>query len=408
MTKLIDAGSGLLGAVLGTNGAVIDDVKVSADDFPEPWQSAVWAAAVELYQQGKPVDVVTLGEKLPANYYQHVVGLLEWAGLTYAAAEYASIIEHHGVRRRLADVAAAIAALDPNLPASALVDRAQQLVEDVAHKSVKPRFRFVGEMLDEVMVAITERATFTPTPWPSLDRALGGFRPGAVYVVAARPGVGKTVVAAQIATKLAESGAVAFASLEMSASELVQRLISERALVNVRRLKNNKLVDEDFERIRSRRDALLRLNIAIDDRTSVSPADVRAFVRGLSKKHQVSGVVVDYLQLMTSTSKAERYQQVTEFSRQMKILAKDFNVPVVVLSQLNRASEARTDGRPRLSDLRESGAIEQDADVVMLLRRVGEQPQESLFIDVAKNRHGETGEVELDWQGAFSRAVELE
>jgi replicative DNA helicase len=215
------------------------------------------------------------------------------------------------------------------------------------------------------------------------------------------------VIAAQCATALAEHGAVAFSSLEMSAVELVQRFVSERAMVNMRHLKNNRMTDEDFARFRSRREVLAKLNIAIDDRTSISPADVRGFVRGLSKKHTVSGVVVDYLQLMSSPSRSERYQQVTEFSREMKIIAKDFNVPVIVLSQLNRQSESRSDGRPKISDLRESGAIEQDADVVMLLRREGEVPKESLFIDVAKNRHGETGEVELDWQGAYSRAVEL-
>src|SRR5690606_14819722 len=159
--------------------------------------------------------------------------------------------------------------------------------------------------------------------------------------------------------------------------------------------------------IRNRRHILDNLNIAIDDRTNISPADVRGFVRGLSRKHTVSGVVVDYLQLMSSSSKSERYVQVTEFSRQMKIIAKDFNVPVVVLSQLNRQSENRSDGIPKISDLRESGAIEQDADVVMLLRREGEEPNQTLVIDVAKNRHGETVECELDWQGIYSRAVDL-
>ena len=407
MTKLIDAGSGLLGAVLGSGGGVLDDVRVMSDDFPEPWQGALWDAAVGLHKAGKPVDVVTLTEAVPAHYGQHVIGLMEWTHLTYAVDEYARLIEHHGVRRRLADAAAAIIALDPKMSAAAMVDRAQQMIGEVAHKSVRPSYRMLGDMLDEVMVAVAESTTSVPTPWPSLDRALGGFRPGAVYVIAARPGVGKTVIAAQCATALAEHGAVAFSSLEMSAVELVQRFVSERAMVNMRHLKNNRMTDEDFARFRSRREVLAKLNIAIDDRTSISPADVRGFVRGLSKKHAVSGVVVDYLQLMSSPSKSERYQQVTEFSREMKIIAKDFNVPVIVLSQLNRQSESRSDGRPKISDLRESGAIEQDADVVMLLRREGEVPNESLFIDVAKNRHGETGEVELDWQGAYSRAVEL-
>ncbi|MBL5974825.1 MAG: hypothetical protein D3X82_13955 [Candidatus Leucobacter sulfamidivorax] len=404
--KTIDAGSALLGAVVGTNGAVLDEVSVLADDFSEPWQGKVWEASLKLRRDGKPVDVVTLAENLPEHYGGDVMKLLEWTHLTYGAAEYASIVEHHGTRRRLAEAAAAIAALDPGLSSSEMVDRAQAILGAVAERSVKPRYRFVGDMLDEVLVAVSESATFVPSPWQVLDRAIGGFRPGAVYVVAARPGVGKTVVAAQIATGLAEHGAVAFSSLEMSGPELVQRFISERALVSVRNLKNNKLTDRDYGLIRDRRDVLMGLNIAIDDRTSIAPSDVRGFARSLSRTHHLAGVVVDYLQLMSAPSKEKRYEQVTEFSRQMKVLAKDFNVPVIVLSQLNRQSESRTDGRPKLSDLRESGAIEQDADVVLLLRREGEQPNEQLIIDVAKNRHGETGEVELDWQGYYSRAVE--
>lgn len=404
--KTIDAGSALLGAVLGTSGEVIDDVSVQADDFPEPWQGEAWAKAVELRSSGRPVDVVTLAEALPKHYGSYVMGLLEWSHMTYAADEYARIIEHHGTRRRLGEAAAQIAAIDPNLSAAAMVDAAQAVLARVESRAVQHSFKFVGELLDDVLVSVSESATFIPSPWRHLNAAIGGFRPGAVYVVAARPGVGKTVIAAQIATALASEGAVAFSSLEMSANELVHRFISERVQVNVARLKNNKLTDHDYGLIKNNRELVASLNIAIDDRASVSPSDVRAFVRALSKKHRVSGVVVDYLQLMTSSSKAERYQQVTEFSRQMKIMAKDFNIPVVVLSQLNRQSENRGDGKPRISDLRESGAIEQDADVVMLLRRDGEDPAEELVIDVAKNRHGHTGEVVLDWQGIYSRAVD--
>lgn len=405
--KTTDAGLALLGAIVGSNGRVLDEVSVRPDDFPEPVQGALYAAAVRLHREGRPVDTVTLGDVVEPQHLGAVAGLLEWAHMTYGATEYASIIEHHGVRRRLAEAGAAIAAIDPGLSAADMVDRAQAILGEVEDQSVKPQFQFVGELLEDVLVQVSENATFVPSPWSMLDRAIGGFRPGAVYVVAARPGVGKTVVAAQIATALADHGAVAFSSLEMSKLELVQRLISERALVNVRNLKNSRLTERDYELIGSKRDVLEKLAIAIDDRTSIGPSDVRAFVRGLSKKHDVAGVVVDYLQLMSSNSKSERYAQVTEFSRQMKIIAKDFNIPVVVLSQLNRASESRSDGIPRISDLRESGAIEQDADVVMLLRREGDDPNERLIIDVAKNRHGNTGEVELDWQGYFSRAVDL-
>lgn len=407
--NITDAGAALIGAILATSGKVLDDLpRLTAEDFEQPVHGLIYEQSVRLWLDSKPADLVTLSDAVEPQHRSALIECMSWSGNAYDAPMYAEIVEKHGVRRKLAEVGGAIASLDPDLPVPALVDRAQELMGQVVDRSVKPSYRFVGELLDDVLTAVVEDTTFIPSPWQKLNVALGGFRPGAVYVVAARPGVGKTVIAAQIAVGLADHGAVAFSSLEMSAQELVQRFVSERALVSVGNLKNNRLTDRDLGLIKSRREALMKLNIAIDDRTQINPSDVRAFVRGLSKKHEVSGVVVDYLQLMSSSSKDKRYEQVTEFSRQMKIIAKDFNVPVIILSQLNRQSEARGDGIPKISDLRESGAIEQDADVVMLLRREGEQPNEEMIIDVAKNRHGETGEVHLDWQGYYSRAVDLE
>lgn len=402
------AGQALLAAIVAKNGMILEDLTITADDFPEPVHGAIFTAALKLHREGKPVDMITLSDAVKPPQRRFVAELNEFTHLAYNVDAWAEIIEHHGTRRRLQDAASQIAALDPEMSSAEMVDAAQTIVGAIAAGSAKPQYRFIRDMLDDVMVSVTEGGTFVPSPWRSLDKAIGGFRPGDVYVVAARPGVGKTVIAAQIATALADHGAVAFSSLEMSASELVQRFVSERALVNVRNLKHGRLTDRDYEQIGSKRDMLMKLNIAIDDRTSVTPADVRSFVRALSKRHSVSGVVVDYLQLMSGRSSMKREEQVAEFSRQMKVLAKDFEVPVILLSQLNRKVEERADKRPVLSDLRESGAIEQDASVVMMLRREGDMPNERMFIGIEKNRHGEEGDVELDWQGYFSRAVELE
>lgn len=407
-TSQADPGLALLGAVLGTNGEALEEMRVRGDDFQQPAHGAVYDAARTLHDSGKGVDYVTLSAAVEPQHRHIVTEALAWTGNAYNVEEWARLVEHHGVHRRVSQAGTAIASIDPSLSASEMVDRAQAFVADLADRTVKPQFKFIRELVDDAMVQMVEQTSFIESPWRVVNQAIGGFRPGAVYVVAARPGVGKTVIAAQIATALAEHGSVAFSSLEMSGVELVQRFISERAQVNVSRLKNNRLEDWDFEQIRNRRHILDALNIAIDDRTSIGPSDVRGFVRGLSKKHEVAGVVVDYLQLMSGDSKSERYAAVTEFSRQMKIIAKDFNVPVIVLSQLNRQSESRADGIPKISDLRESGAIEQDADVIMLLRREGEAPSESMMIDIAKNRHGETGECELSWQGIYSRAVDLD
>ena len=283
---------------------------------------------------------------------------------------------------------------------------------DAAETTALSKVRYVRDILPDVIERLQTNATFIPTPWPSLNRLIGGLRPGAVYVVAARPGVGKTVIASQIAACLAEHGRVAFSSLEMSEDDLVSRLISERLNIRVGKVKDNRMTDYDWNVLAGGRAQLNAMSIAIDDRAAVSAVEVRAYAKAVSRQGTLSGVVVDYLQLMSSRSKLDRHLQVSEFSRQLKIMAKDMRVPVIALSQLNRQSEARADGVPRLSDLRESGAIEQDADVVILLRRVEnpghtfENPNESIWLDVAKNRHGETGEVELAWQGEFSRAVE--
>lgn len=397
-----------LGAVLGTNGRVLDETNLTADDFEDPRHGEVFSKALGLYQAGRPVEYVTVASQLPSSYNALMIEALEWAGTSYAAAEYEKTLIRESTRRKLSVAGAAIAALDPQMEAGEMVDRAQSLIADASERNEKPKYQMVGDLLDEVLVAAVEESSFIPSPWRKLNNAIGGFRPGAVYVVAARPGVGKTVIAAQIATGLADHGLVGFSSLEMSTRELAQRFYSERAMVSIGSFKNNNLRDFELERIAEKRNVLTGLNVAVDDRTNISPVDVRRFVRDLMKRGHVSGLVVDYLQLMSTASDQRRFDLVTEFSRQMKVIAKDFHIPVIVLSQLNRASEARMDGKPKLSDLRESGAIEQDADVVMLLRREGDEPNEYLIIDVAKNRHGQTGEADLSWQGMYSRAVDLE
>ena len=403
-----DAGSAFLGAVLGTNGTVLDEVSLLPDDFADPIHGKIFEAAVKIHEGGRPVDLVTLSNALPPHLSPRVTELMSYTSFTYNSEAHAEIILDTSMRRRVTEAGAQIAALGPELDAAEVADRAQAILEGAVSRSQRATYRFVRELVDDVLVSVVEEGSFIRSPWRALNTAIGGFRPGCVYVIAARPAVGKTVIASQIATALAEKGAVAFSSLEMSASELVQRLISERALVNVGNLKHNRMTERDLSLIAQKRAVIDGLNIAIDDRTDVSPKDVRAFVRSLAKKHPVAGVVVDYLQLMSSRTKASRYEQVTEFSRQMKVLAKDFNVPVILLSQLNREVESRQDGLPKMSDLRESGAIEQDADAIILLRREGETPNERMILDVAKNRHGDVFDVELDWQGYYSRAVNLD
>ena len=399
---MFDTERALVGGLLGAPGSV-DRVTLTGTDFANPQLGEVFDTIRQLTEAGRVADFVTVAEVLP-SHRQLVFELNEYAFNSYGVEEYAGLVAEQALRRRLSAAGHGLASLEATLTASELVERARALVDEAVGHSAS-NVRFVRDILPDLERKLSAKKMFTPSPWAELNQAIGGFRPGAVYVVAARPGVGKTVIAAQIASGLAQHGAVSFSSLEMTETELVARLVAERLDISVGHLNDARLSPVEVQVLADQRDRVASLQIAIDDRSGISPADIRQFVRTVSRHGQLSGVVVDYLQLLTSKSKMERHNQVAEFSRQLKIMANDFSVPVIALSQLNRNVEGRAEQTPRLSDLRESGAIEQDADVVMLLRREGYFPNEELIIDVAKNRHGETGEVRLIWDGRHSRAV---
>lgn len=399
-----EAERAVLGTVLATSGSILDEIELTGEDFHDPTWGDLFDAMRAMWSGRKPVDAYTMSELHP----QHTALLYDLAGYAVpapAAEFYSDEVKKHGMRRRLATVGPELGRFDAGMDSAAVADEARRLV-DAAIGNTGQRVLFVADVLPEVVERMGAKHVFVPSPWPSLNDKIGGFRPGAVYVVAARPGQGKTVVAGQVAAHLAEDGNVAFASLEMTAEELVARFVAERLLINVGHVKDARMSDWDWKKFHDGRGQVEALRIAIDDRSGVSASDVRMFARAVSRKGKLAGVVVDYMQLMVSKQRMDRHLQVADFSRQLKIMAKDFQVPVIALSQLNRNSEASALSVPKLSDLRESGAIEQDADVVLLLRREGEFPHESLVIDVAKNRHGETGEVTLAWDGQHSRAVE--
>lgn len=394
----------MLGSVLATSGKILDELDLNGDDFYDPKRGDLFDAMKDMWRRSIPVEAFTLSETRPADA-SDLFGLTDAAVPVPSVPYYADAIKRDGLRRRLAGVGARLAQFEPGMDSAAVAEEARKLVDD-AIGQVGQRVRFVADVLPDVIERMNAKEVFVPSPWPTLNAAIGGFRPGAVYVVAARPGMGKTVIGAQIAAELASRGNVAFSSLEMTADELVSRFVAERLAINVGRVKDARMNERDWDVFNRDREKVESLRIAIDDRSGIGASDVRMFARSVSRNGKLAGVIVDYMQLMTSRQKMDRHLQVAEFSRQLKIMAKDFQVPVIALSQLNRNSERSIDSVPKLSDLRESGAIEQDADVVMLLRREGEYPQESLILDVAKNRHGEIGEVKLHWDGQFSRAVE--
>lgn len=404
MNAVEEAELAVLGAVLATAGECLDEITLTGGDFQEPSRGDLFDVMTRSRAEGRHLDMVTLMDANP-KHAAFIATLTDHTPFAYAVKSYADIVATHGMRRRLAAVGAGLAGLDPSLSLTDMTEKARAMVDEAVGQQ-KTSVRFVRDILPAVIERLRQRDVFTPSPWHSLNRCIGGFRPGAVYVIAARPGVGKTLIASQVAATLAQRGPVAFSSLEMTEDELVQRLISERLLIGVGKIKDARLTDTDWRVLAERRGDLEALNIAIDDRSGVSAGDVRTFARSVSRHGELAGVVVDYMQLMVSKQRMDRHLQVAEFSRQLKIMAKEMRVPVIALSQLNRNSESSLLAVPKLSDLRESGAIEQDADVVMLLRREGEAPNEHLIVDVAKNRHGETGEIDLAWDGYYSRAVE--
>jgi replicative DNA helicase len=400
----------VLAVTLATQGKVLDEIRLSPDDFYEPKRGDLFALMVAAHDAEKPVDAFTLTENPTVD--AAFVWSLTSAPVAAASAEYyAAIVAKHALRRRLAAAGAALAQAEDTADAAELADRARTIVE-TAIGNPPQKLRFVKDVLPDVVNRLNSDAVFVPSPWKTLNKAIGGFRPGAVYVIAARPGVGKTVVAAQIAVQLAQHGNVAFSSLEMTDEELVSRFISERLRIGVGKIKDARMTPHDWDVFERGRTTLEGLSIAIDDRSGISTSDVRTFARAVQRHGVLSGIVVDYMQLMSSKQKQDRHLQVAEFSRQLKVMAKDFQVPVIALSQLNRNSESSTLAIPKLSDLRESGAIEQDADVVILLRKEGEvediRANVDLVMDVAKNRHGPTGEARLLWDGMYSRAIEYD
>lgn len=394
----------LLAAVILSRGNCFDDVTATGDDFHNGTYGALFDDMRREWDNGRPVDQMVLAERHP-DQAALIWNLTSSSATAAQATVYADLVRKAAIRRRLQAFSSSAAGFDADMTADELADAARGLVDKIVGGDAGRKLTFIADVLPDLEADMRRGDVFVPTPWPELDDVIGGFRPGALYVVGARPGQGKTVLAGQIAATLQQHGPVAFSSLEMTAKELTGRFMSERLSINVGHIKDSRMNDRDWQTLEHGRDRLAALNIAIDDRSGVTPSDVRGFVRTISRRGKLAGVIVDYLQLMTSRERLDRHLQVADFSRRLKILAKDFNVPVIVLSQLNRESEKSALGIPKLSDLRESGAIEQDADVVMLLRREGLFPNETLVVDVAKNRHGSTGEVMLAWDGGYSRAT---
>lgn len=411
-----------LGAMMISADALADvGSQLRARDFHTPRHELIFEIIMSLYSHGHPVDVISVADELVRKDqlsqaggadYLHVLTSIPPAAAS--ASYYAAIVSDKATRRRVVAAARSIYDNARGTEVNDLVESARHALDDAVGVAKQPLV-YAGDLIDEVIAEAERPRLVYPTPWGSMTDILGGgFRPGALYVVAARPGLGKSSLALQMATALADAGPVAFSSLEMPGKELVRRIIAQGVQMPHHLLERGQPLPELWKaKIEAWKDFAPHA-VAFNDRASATGSDIRSFARAVKRPGgRLAGVVTDYLQLLSGPPGASRQEIVAENARQHKLMAMELECPVILLSQLNRNSEGRIDKRPMLSDLRESGAIEQDADVVMLIYRdpgfeqvpMGNVPLPvPLDVDVAKNRHGPTASLTLNWEGSQMRA----
>ena len=422
----------MLGAMLLSRDAIAAAVEICApDDFYKPAHGHIFEAVCSLYGQGEPADPVTVADELRrANLLDAIGGPATLISLqantpaTANAGRYARIVEEHALLRRLIGVANEIAEIGYGVPddIEAVVDRAESMVFEVAERRVtdtlKPLHDLLSDSLDrlEALYDRGESITGVPTGYLDLDERLSGLQPSNLVIVGARPAMGKTSFALGMAAHAAMEARVPVLvfSLEMSHAEITSRLLCAEARVDATRIRNGKLLESDWPKISHAISRLGEAPIYIDDNPNLTVMEIRAKARRLkSRLGELGCIVIDYLQLMSGRHNAENRQvEVSEISRGLKILARELEVPVVALSQLSRNLEMRADKRPVLADLRESGSLEQDADVVMFIYRDEIYNPESTDrgtaeIIVSKHRNGPTGVTQLAFLDHYTRFANM-
>lgn len=406
---VVDAERLIIGIALH-DPATTAEVRLEPGDFSDIRCATVWDTARDLHAHGRPTDPATI----LANLRGDIRGIDPiWVADIYGAApqtvladHYASIVTNAATHRRLNATATRIQQMvRDNVPAGEAVEMARAEI-DACSQSTTTATGYMRDHLGDMLDALEEEPTFTPTPWADLNHLIGGWRPGALYVLGARPGAGKTLMSTQAAVDIASrGGAVALNNLEMSRQEVMFRVTSQVAGVHLGRILDRKLTPEDWDRITKHAAAIRDLPLSIDDNSYARPVDVKAHARTIARDGNLTAIVVDYLQLMKGPpgDKRPRHEIVSDISRDLKLLAKDMRVPVIALAQLNRNAAGAP---PTLADLRESGALEQDSDVVLLLHVNPDDPTD-LNVAVAKNRHGATGAFQLLRRGHLARVDDL-
>jgi replicative DNA helicase len=427
----LDAEQSVLGAMMASKEAIANVVEVlQAEDFYQPAHVEIFEAIMSIFGRGEAPDAITVAEELKRRGTletiggkPYILGLLDAYPTASSAARYARIVEEHSRLRRLVDAGNKVQEIGFAIPENvdAAVDEAEEIIYQVADRRLRNDLQVIKPLLNESMEEIEklyergESITGTASGFHDLDEITSGFQPSNLIIVAARPSMGKSALMSDFALHAALKGnkPVVLFNLEMSRHELVKRFLASDAKVDAQRLAKGSLQEQDWTRLSASLGRLAEAPIFIDDSANVTLMEIRAKCRRIKQKHGLGLVIIDYLQLMQSPSKSEnRQQEVSEISRNLKILARELHVPVICASQLNRGVEYRSDKRPLLGDLRESGSIEQDSDVVMFIYRdevynPDSEARGEAELLIAKHRNGPTGVVRLAFMNQYTKFASI-
>ena len=429
----LEAEQAVIGSMLTDKDAVISAIETLSDeDFYREDNRLIYSAIMNLYNRGEPIDIITLKSELSSMGKFEAVGGLEYLAelpekvpTTANVDKYIKIVEEKSTLRTLIKTANELITLgyDPTQEVEELMDNAEKKIFGVMQNRAQKSYSSMKDILVDTFTELEElynrkeHVTGVPTGFIDLDYKTAGLHGSELILVAARPAMGKSAFALNIATNAAVRAKtpVAIFSLEMSKEQMANRILCSEAIVDSNKVRTGKVEDDDWTKLAEASGILSEAQIFIDDTPGISIMEIRAKCRKMKLEKDIGLVVIDYLQLVQGSNKraGSREQEIAEISRSLKILAKEINVPVIALSQLSRAPEQRPDHRPMLSDLRESGSIEQDADIVMFLYRDDYYNQDSdkknvAEVILAKHRAGSTGTVELAWLGSFTKFANLE
>jgi len=440
----LEAEMSILGGILIDNDAINRVLEVlTDDDFYRESHRKIFKAMMRLSDQREPVDLITLtdtlkrqGELEEAGGAAYLANLVDYVPTAANIAYYCKIVKEKALNRRLISVATEIATLgyDEQADVNELLDKAQKNIYEISENKLRPQYVQVKDVIKDTfrilqsLHAKKELITGTPTGYTDLDHMTAGFQPGDLIIIAARPSMGKTTLALNIAEYASADPrnkhkvpSVVF-SLEMGKEQLVMRLFASIAKIDFGKMRTGHFQDSDWPRLTRAAGILHDAKIFIDDTPAITVLELRSKARRLKSEHDIGLIIVDYLQLMRGGANVEsRQQEISDISRSLKALAKELGVPVIALSQLNRELEKRADKRPMMSDLRESGAIEQDADVIMFVYREAvycdacrkrdnsctHNHERNAEVIIGKQRNGALGTVDLAFFGEHTRFENL-